>query len=76
MGDIWTRRFLAAAIVVLFAAALYALFRLELPEGTKEVLLVMLGALASEFRGVFAFHFGSSDGSKVKDTKGPPPIGG
>jgi len=61
----WGAPIVSVLVVAGFMAVLLALFWRALPE--NQVVLVMIGALASEFRGVTAYWLGSSIGSKDKD---------
>lgn len=60
-------RHLVGAIVMTICIALVAaLFLIELPNGNREIALVVLGIVIGWGSSVVAFHFGSSDGSKQK----------
>lgn len=54
-GDI-----LAAASVGLLGWALFALFYVDIPDGNKDVLLVVIGVLTTIVKDVFSFEFGAS----------------
>jgi hypothetical protein len=58
---------------------LFGLFRIEIPEGNREVALVALGVALGWAGTVVNFHYGSSEGSKAKtdllaasDAQDPP----
>ena len=62
-----TPRILAYALTAGFFLILAGLLFLEMPEGSREALYIMLGALASAYTAVVAYYFGSSDGSNRKN---------
>ncbi len=62
-----TPRVLAYALTVGFFLILGGLLFLEIPEGGREALYIMLGALASAYTAVVAYYFGSSAGSNRKN---------
>ena len=54
-------------VVMAMAVAIIALlFRIEIPEGNRDIALVILGVAIGWAGNVVAFHFGSSEGSKSK----------
>ena len=61
-----TARNLAYAITSGFFGVLASLLFLEVPEGSKEVLYVMLGSLGTAWVGVNSYYFGSTKGSQTK----------
>jgi threonine/homoserine/homoserine lactone efflux protein len=61
------RAWIAGTIIVGFFAVLAALMQLTLPEGVREAMLVMLGALTAALTAVISYYFGSSSGSTRKD---------
>jgi hypothetical protein len=62
----WTRLFLVIAIVTMTVFMLHALLGTPLPAAGKDVLLILVGVVASRFGSVYDFYFGSSAGSKEK----------
>lgn len=54
--------FLAAAAIGLLGWTLWALFNIDFPDSSKDVLLVVIGALISIVKDVFGFEFGASKG--------------
>lgn len=60
--------FLALAIILMFGANIIALFRHDIPTESAPVLYTLTGALAAGLTQVLNFYFGSSNGSKAKDT--------
>jgi hypothetical protein len=64
----WTPSVLGLAIIVGFFGVLAWIFQFGLPETGAEVLLIMVGALGAMTSQVGNYFFGSSTGSKDKDT--------
>lgn len=60
---------IAGCVLFAFAGILAMLFVVEVPEASRPVLYVLIGALATALTQVMNFYFGSSEGSKVKDTQ-------
>jgi hypothetical protein len=67
MAD-WTPSVLGLAIILGFFGVLAWIFRFGLPDTGSEVLLIMVGALGAMTTQVGNYFFGSSTGSKSKDT--------
>lgn len=60
-------RHLVGATVMLIAALLIVgLFFAEIPEGNRDIAMVLLGIAMGWGGAVVQFHFGSSEGSKEK----------
>lgn len=57
---------LGALIVVGFFFILFVIFKMVLPEGNKDIGLLVIGALIAKFGDVVAYFFGSSKGSADK----------
>jgi hypothetical protein len=57
---------LALLIIAMFSGAVSALFMIEPPQGAREPLLILIGALAAAFGAVVQYWFGSSAGSADK----------
>lgn len=57
---------LGALIVIGFFFILYIIFKMVLPEGNKDIGLLVIGALIAKFGDVVAYFFGSSKGSADK----------
>lgn len=57
---------LAFTLTAGFFAAIWLLVSREVPEGSKEVLFVMLGSLGTAWTNAMAYYFGSSAGSAQK----------
>lgn len=55
---------LALLAVVMFSTALVGLFKIDFPDGNKEVILVVIGALTAILKDVYGYHFGSSAGER------------
>lgn len=62
----WSAPIISVVVVVGFFLIIYALFRNEIPEGSREIALILLGALGAGFTQVLNFWLGSSKGSKDK----------
>lgn len=58
---------LGLTAVLGFFGILVALFVVPIPDGTKELLLILLGALAAIVTQVYNYYFGSSAGSAAKN---------
>lgn len=57
---------LAVLAVITFIICLYLLFFQPIPEGSKDVLLIVAGALIVIVKDVYGYYFGSSEGSARK----------
>ena len=64
-GD-WMPKVLGMVITAGFFGLLYYLLRLSPPEGSRDILNIMLGSLGSAWIGVVTYYFGSSAGSARK----------
>jgi hypothetical protein len=62
----WTPKALAIAITVGFFGLLIFLLRKSPPDGSRDILNIMLGSLGSAWIGVVTYYFGSSAGSDRK----------
>ena len=58
---------LSFLVCAMFMGAVFALFKFEPPNGAREALLILIGALGAAFGQVISFWFGSSSGSARKD---------
>lgn len=58
--------FLVISTTLGFFALLALLFVKELPEGTKDILQVMLGGVLGQWATIISYFFGSSSGSARK----------
>jgi hypothetical protein len=66
----YTQEILAYAATLGFFGAGYMLFTQVIPVGaSREALLVLMGTLSGTVKDIFGFYFGSSKGSRDKDTK-------
>lgn len=54
-------------VTTAFAGACLALYFKEIPTGQKDIALILLGALISEFRSVGSYWTGSTISSQSKD---------
>lgn len=59
---------LAIILTLGVAGVLVAMARVEVPAANREPLVLMLGTLAGAWSSAMAYYFGSSSGSKAKDT--------
>jgi CDP-diglyceride synthetase len=57
---------LSALAMITFLICLYLLFFRPFPEGSKDVLLIVVGALITIVKDVYGYYFGSSEGSARK----------
>jgi hypothetical protein len=57
---------LATLAVLTFLICLYLLFFCPFPAGSKDVLLIVVGALITIVKDVYGYYFGSSEGSARK----------
>ena len=62
----WTPKALGISITLGFFGLLYYLLRHEPPNGSRDILNIMLGSLGSAWIGVVSYYFGSSAGSARK----------
>jgi drug/metabolite transporter (DMT)-like permease len=58
---------LGAIIIAGFFLLLYKLIGTEIPEGNKDTLSLVIGALLAAFTSVVAYFYGSSKGSSDKN---------
>ena len=58
---------LAYAAMTLLSCALLGLFFIDIPERSRDLLIVLITLMAAKVSSVFDFEFGSSAGSKIKD---------
>ncbi len=63
------RHIVGAAVIALCTAMIAALFFVEIPEGNRDIAMVLLGIGMGWGGAVVQFHFGSSEGSKRKDRR-------
>lgn len=68
--------FLAVYAVLSFSAALAYLLTRGIPDGSREIVIYLLGQLSGYVGAVFAYKFGSSQGSKNKDDERAARLGG
>jgi hypothetical protein len=65
----WRGDILAYLAVGAFISVIVSLMFLEIPDGgARDLLLVMMGVLGAIVKNVYSFEFGSSRGSKDKDS--------
>lgn len=63
----WTPRVLAIFVTVGFFGLLTMLCFVKLPDPSRDLINIMLGALGGGWLSIIAYYFGSSSSSKVKD---------
>lgn len=68
MSDL-PRHIIGATVMALCAAMMASLFFVEIPEGNRDIAMVLLGIGMGWGGAVVQFHFGSSEGSKRKDLR-------
>lgn len=61
-----TRAALALLVTISLGVCLYLLFCVEMPNTSRDIILVIIGALVATFKDVFGYYFGSSEGSTRK----------
>lgn len=57
---------LGALIVISILVLVYVVFTIQLPNGNKDVALMIIGALVAKFGDVVAYFYNSSKGSADK----------
>ena len=70
MNELWKQIFqyaLAAVIAGALVTVIVLLIKNTIPTDNKDVLLVVIGVLASAFTAVVSYFFGSSKGSAEKN---------
>lgn len=63
------RHIIGGIVLALCAVMMAALFFVEIPEGNRDIAMVLLGIGMGWGGAVVQFHFGSSEGSKRKDLR-------
>ena len=63
----WTPKVLAITFTLAFFAILWFLLGHEIPQSNKEIILILLGALAGAVTTILTYYFGSSRSSQAKD---------
>ncbi|KKL97504.1 hypothetical protein LCGC14_1833850 [marine sediment metagenome] len=58
---------LSGFLVIGFFVILVSLFIFDIPDGAKEILYIMIGALSTNFGQIYNYYFGSSKGSSDKN---------
>lgn len=61
-----TKTILAVLIFLALCGCLAGLYTVAIPDGARDILLVMLGVVAALVKDVYGYYFGSSDGSQRK----------
>lgn len=74
----WIAGIVAVALIALLGGALYALFRITVPDANHDVLLVVIGMLTGSVATIVNYFYGSSKGDARKDnllaTMSPAPM--
>ena len=70
------KAWLSILVTIAFIGATFALMSLPLPVPAKDILLILIGALVSRVGDVYAYYFGSSEGSarKTELLNATPPL--
>ncbi len=70
-----TQLFVTVTVLLAFFACIYMLMlqKTDMPAGVREVLLVLIGVLAGEFKNCCGYWLGSSLSSAKKDQQRPTP---
>lgn len=61
-----TRASLALLVAISLGVCLYLLFMVPMPSLSRDIILVIIGALVATFKDVYGYYFGSSEGSTRK----------
>lgn len=64
--DSWMPSFLSIGLTLSVAGIIYLLFFMEPPEGSKDVLFMVLGVLIKEWGGSMQYWFGTTRSSQLK----------
>jgi len=57
---------LSLLVVVGVGVCLWLLFYYPLPQGSRDIILIVIGALVATFKDIYGYYFGSSEGSTRK----------
>ena len=72
--QIWIMKILAVSVTAGFFAILFTLLVIEMPQGSHDVMLMLLGALVPAWMAIISYFFGSSAGSANKDNNKPKEV--
>ncbi len=61
-----TKSILSLLVVVGVGVCLWLLFYFPLPQGSRDIILIVIGALVATFKDIYGYYFGSSEGSTRK----------
>lgn len=64
----WTTRAIAITVMLLFAVTVGGLMRIEIPATNRDAVNQILGILYAAVVSVLSYYFGSSAGSRAKDS--------
>jgi len=64
--DSWMPAFLSVGLTLSVAGIIYLLFFMEPPEGSRDVLFMVLGVLIKEWGGAMQYWFGTTRSSQLK----------
>ena len=67
-GRDWVQAFIAVTLTVGFFMMIGALFVVDVPGDNQRILDLLVGALVGSFASLVGYYFGSSAGSKSKDS--------
>lgn len=67
--QLWIMQFLAVTVTAGFFSVLFTLLFVEMPQGSHDVMLMLLGALVPSWGAIISYFFGSSAGSANKDAQ-------
>jgi len=57
---------LSLLVVIGVGVCLWLLFCYPLPQGSRDIILIVIGALVATFKDIYGYYFGSSEGSTRK----------
>jgi hypothetical protein len=65
----WFQHFVGAVVLICFVAVTVFLLNREVPERNNHIVVNLIGILEGAVIGIITYFYGSSRGSRIKDTK-------